>query len=79
MALQAVKPQRPPAQSLKPIVITQLMTPQQLAEYWQIEVDTIYTWVSQRKTNVRGDVLPFRKVGSLLRFDFDECVEWAKS
>ena len=76
-SLRAVKTQRPPAQSLKPIVITQLMTPQQLAEYWQIEVDTIYTWVSQRKTNSRSEVLPFRKIGSLLRFDFDEMVQWA--
>jgi excisionase family DNA binding protein len=78
MALRALKSTRPPVQPFKVMTVTQLLTPQQLADYWQIEVDTIYTWVSQKKTNGRGEVLPFRKVGSLLRFDFDECVEWAK-
>ena len=79
MALRAVKAQRPASQAFKVLTVTQLLTPQQLADYWQIEVDTIYTWVSQRKTNSRGEVLPFQKVGSLLRFNFDEVVEWAKT
>lgn len=78
MALRAVKTQRPPVQSFKVLTVQQLLTPQQLADYWQIEVDTIYTWVSQKKTNSRGETFPFRKIGSLLRFDFNECVEWAK-
>lgn len=75
--LRAVKAQRPPAQTFKVITVHQLLTPQQLANYWQIEVDTIYTWVSQRKTNSRGDVFPFQKVGGRLRFDFEKVVEWA--
>jgi hypothetical protein len=69
---------RPRSQTLKLLTITQLLTPQQLADYWQIEVDTIYTWVSQKKTNGRGEVFPYRKVGALLRFDFDEVVAWSK-
>ncbi len=79
MALRAVKAQRPPAQTFKVLTVQQLLTAQQLADYWQIEVDTIYTWVSQKKTNSRGEAFPFQKIGALLRFDFNECVEWAKS
>jgi len=50
----------------------QLMTPKQCAAFLQIEVTTLYVMKSQGR-------IPFRKVGHLLRFDFDEIVEWTKS
>jgi excisionase family DNA binding protein len=72
MALTAVKPQKQhQAQTLKLLTIAQLMTPEQCAEYLQLEVATLYTMKSRRR-------IPFRKVGHLLRFDFDEIVEWTK-
>jgi excisionase family DNA binding protein len=49
----------------------QLMTPQECAEFLQIEVNTLYVMRSQRR-------IPYRKVGHLLRFDFDEIVEWTR-
>ena len=49
----------------------QLMTPEQCAAFLQIEVTTLYVMKSQGR-------IPFRKVGHLLRFDFDEIVEWTK-
>jgi excisionase family DNA binding protein len=48
-----------------------LMTPEQCAAFLQIEVNTLYVMKSQRR-------IPYRKVGHLLRFDFDEIVEWTK-
>jgi excisionase family DNA binding protein len=50
-------------------VRTQLMTPEQCASFLQIEVNTLYVMKSQRR-------IPYRKVGHLLRFDFEEIVEW---
>jgi excisionase family DNA binding protein len=50
---------------------SKLMTPRQLADYLQIEIRTIYVWVSKR-------AIPFRKVGHLLRFDLQEIIEWTK-
>ena len=50
---------------------SQLMTPEQCAAFLQIEVTTLYVMKSQGR-------IPFRKVGHLLRFDFDEIVEWTK-
>jgi excisionase family DNA binding protein len=49
----------------------QLMTPAQCAAFLQIEVTTLYVMKSQGR-------IPFRKVGHLLRFDFDEIVGWTK-
>ena len=47
------------------------MTPQQCAEFLQVRVNTLYVMKSQGR-------IPYRKVGHLLRFDFDEIVEWMK-
>jgi excisionase family DNA binding protein len=49
----------------------QLLTPQECAEFLQIEVNTLYVMRSHGR-------IPYRKVGHLLRFDFDEIVEWTK-
>jgi excisionase family DNA binding protein len=49
----------------------QLMTPEQCAAFLQIEVNTLYVMKSQRR-------IPYRKVGHLLRFDFEEILEWTK-
>jgi len=48
-----------------------LMTPEQCAAFLQVEVNTLYVMKSQGR-------IPYRKVGHLLRFDFDEIVEWTK-
>jgi len=50
---------------------SQLMTPEECAAFLQIEVNTLYVMKSQGR-------IPYRKVGHLLRFDFDEIVEWTK-
>lgn len=47
------------------------MTPEQCAAFLQIEVNTLYVMKSQGR-------IPYRKVGHLLRFDFEEIVEWTK-
>ncbi len=49
----------------------QLMTPEQCAAFLQIEVSTLYVMKSQGR-------IPHRKVGHLLRFDFEEIVEWTR-
>jgi excisionase family DNA binding protein len=54
---------RPPGSSL--------MTPEQCAEFLGIKINTLYVMKSQGR-------IPYRKVGHLLRFDFDEIVEWTK-
>jgi excisionase family DNA binding protein len=75
MALHAVKPNQHNTQTLRVLTIAQLMTPEQCAEFLQVQVDTLYVWVSQRK-------IPFRKAWTIgtsaLRFDFDEVNEWSK-
>lgn len=48
-----------------------LMTPEQCAAFLQIEVSTLYVMKHQGR-------IPYRKVGHLLRFDFEEIVEWTK-
>ena len=48
-----------------------LMTPEQCAEFLGIKRNTLYVMKSQGR-------IPYRKVGHLLRFDFDEIVEWTK-
>ena len=54
-----------------PVPAGRLMTPEQCAEFLQIEVGTLYVMKSQGR-------IPYRKVGHLLRFDFEEIVEWTK-
>jgi excisionase family DNA binding protein len=48
-----------------------LMTPEQCAAFLQVEVNTLYVMKSQGR-------IPYRKVGHLLRFDFEEIVAWTK-
>jgi excisionase family DNA binding protein len=48
-----------------------LMTPEQCAEFLGIKINTLYVMKSQGR-------IPYRKVGHLLRFDFEEIVEWTK-
>ena len=48
-----------------------LMTPEQCAGFLGIKINTLYVMKSQGR-------IPYRKVGHLLRFDFDEIVEWTK-
>ena len=38
-----------------------LLTPVEAADLLRVELDTVYTWVSQRR-------IPFQKVGRALRF-----------
>ena len=67
---QAVK-DRTREDSRGPISSRHLMTPQECAAFLQIEVNTLYVMKSQGR-------IPCRKVGHLLRFDFDEIIEWTK-
>ena len=48
-----------------------LMTPERCAEFLGIKINTLYVMKSQGR-------IPYRKVGHLLRFDFNEIVEWTK-
>lgn len=50
---------------------SQLMTPEECAKFLQAEVNTLYVMKSQGR-------IPYRKVGHLLRFDFEEIVEWTR-
>ncbi|MFN0117808.1 MAG: helix-turn-helix domain-containing protein [Elusimicrobiota bacterium] len=50
----------------------QLLTAKQAAEFLRVSIFTLYGWTSAGK-------IPHRKVGSLLRFDVNELVEWTKS
>jgi len=45
-----------------------LMTPEQCAEFLGIKINTLYVMEFQGR-------IPYRKVGHLWRFDFDEIVE----
>jgi excisionase family DNA binding protein len=67
---QAVK-DRTKEDSRRSMSSRHLMTPQECAAFLQIEVNTLYVMKSQGR-------IPFRKVGHLLRFDFDEIIEWTK-
>ena len=55
-----------------PVPAGRLMTPEQCAEFLQIELGTLYVMKSQRR-------IPYRKVGHLLRFDRDEIIEWTRA
>jgi excisionase family DNA binding protein len=48
-----------------------LLTPEQCAEFLGIKINTLYVMKSQGR-------IPYRKVGHLLRFDFEEIVEWTR-
>ena len=48
------------------------MTPEQCAQFLGIKINTLYVMKSQGR-------IPYRKVGHLLRFDFQEIVEWTKN
>ena len=48
------------------------MTPEQCAQFLGIKINTLYVMKSQGR-------IPYRKVGHLLRFDFEEIVEWTKN
>jgi len=46
-----------------------LLTPQDLASYLNISIETIYSWTSMKR-------IPFYKVGRLVRFDLGEINKW---
>ena len=52
-ALRAVEPLK--SGQLRVLTVQQLMTPAQLADYLQVEVTTLYVWVSRRR-------IPYRKI-----------------
>lgn len=52
-------------------ITPKLLTPEACADFLGIKVNTLYVMKSQGR-------IPYRKVGHLLRFDFDEIVEWTK-
>lgn len=49
-----------------------MMTPEQCAQFLGIKINTLYVMKSQGR-------IPYRKVVHLLRFDFEEIVEWTKN
>ena len=53
------------------IASSRLLTPEECAAFLQVEVNTLYVMRSQGR-------IPYRKVGHLLRFDYEEIVEWTK-
>ncbi|HEY6804430.1 MAG TPA: helix-turn-helix domain-containing protein [Pyrinomonadaceae bacterium] len=52
-------------------LVKPLMTPEECAAFLHIEVNTLYVMKAQKR-------IPYRKVGHLLRFDFEEIVQWTK-
>ena len=48
------------------------LSPQELAEYLGLSVQTIYEWTSQKK-------IPYIKLGRLVKFDITEIDVWIKS
>ena len=48
-----------------------LLTVEEVAKLLGVAISTVYGWTSRRK-------IPFRKAGSLLRFDYEEIIEWSK-
>ena len=71
---------KPPTIGLGTITVKQLITLEQLAAYLQQQPGTIYAHVRRAKsrTDPPKNPIPFRKVNDILRFDFDEIVEWTK-
>ena len=48
-----------------------LLTPQQLSEYLQVKLSTIYKWTHY-------GYVPFLKIGGSIRFDIEEIKKWLK-
>lgn len=55
----------------RPVPKGTLLTLTQLAERWQISRHTIYRLMEHK-------ALPCLRIGSVLRYDYDECIEWAR-
>ena len=51
------------------MVTRQFMGVKELAGYLGVKVDTVYSWVYQRK-------IPYTKVGRLVKFDSIQIDEW---
>ena len=49
-----------------------LMNIKKLSELLNIKEKTIYDWCHKRR-------IPYLKVGGLLRFDYDEIIEWLET
>lgn len=49
-----------------------LISVDDLSDHLGISINTIYSWVNQRK-------IPYIKVGRLLKFDFDDIQEWIQN
>jgi len=45
--------------------------PQELSQYLDLKLDTIYSWIWQKR-------IPYHKFGRLVRFDLREIEDWAK-
>ena len=48
------------------------LTPQQLARYLGIAIQTVYEWTSQKR-------VPYIKLGRLVKFDQREIDDWMKT
>lgn len=48
------------------------ISPQELSEYIGIKIDTVYSWVWQRK-------IPHFKMGRCIKFDLQEIEKWAQA
>ena len=46
-----------------------LIGPKEIAEYLNISINTIYSWINMRK-------IPFFKIGRLVKFDLKEIENW---
>ena len=49
-----------------------LVGPKEVAEYLNVSINTIYSWISMRK-------VPFFKIGRLVKFDLKEIENWRES
>ena len=49
-----------------------LVGPKEVAEYLDISINTIYSWVNMRK-------IPFFKIGRLVKFDLMEIDNWKEN
>lgn len=49
-----------------------LLTPQEVARLWSVQLRTVYAWVARRK-------IPYQKIGRTLRFSPTALGEWLAS
>ena len=49
-----------------------LVGPKEIAEYLDVSINTIYSWVHMRK-------IPFFKMGRLVKFDLREIENWKEN